>query len=218
MKLADLRKKLRHSKRFGRPVDELDEMLMEKGTMARPEPFDVSGPMVGGRKADVVIIDDPIAADAAMKLPKRDGRADFRSEVLGEWVKEPELGNLPPTLGAMLGNGTVTWNNHEPNRIAGQLVYDRVADDLCEVKSSSSSDTSVAVVWRGERNPDNGQPILRAAELDELFVVKTVPCRNCAGETRWAGRRGLMMKCKQCNGLGRVPTREALAPFKRRER
>lgn len=200
MKLADLRKQLRLE---GAPLAEF--------VPAPPEPANVDGP-IKGRKADVAIIDDPLVDDER----KKKLRADFKSEVLGEWVDAPKGEDLPPTLGAMLADGTVTWDNTAPNRIAGQLVYELENDDLCEVKSRDERE-GVALVWRGERNPETNQPIIRRARLDKLFVVKTTACRNCAGETRWAGRRGIAMKCKQCEGLGRVPTREALAPFKKRD-
>jgi hypothetical protein len=206
MKLADLRKKLRHSKRFGRPVDELDEFLMEKGAMERPDPVDVSAP-IKGRTHDMVIIDDPIKGDVTGK------RADFRREVLGEWVKEPEhLGDLPPTLQSLLDSEAVSWDNTKPERIAGQILYDRRKGDLAEVKGPITGADKMAGVWYGERMP-SGQPVIRAVPLEQLYAIKTAACTYCRGHGG-AGRRGGLPPCPRCNGLKRVPVRGSTAPFK----
>lgn len=198
MKLADLRKQLRLE---GAPLAEY--------VPAPPAPMNVEGP-IKGRKADTVIIDDPIKEDTASE--KR--RADFRSEVLGEWIDEPKKESLPPTLMEMLEDGTVTWDNSKESRISGQLMYFRPEGEMVQVKGKPEGlGTEMARVWYGKRDA-RGQPVLYDVRERDLYAVQTLPC-GCGGDTMSVDRHGRRHPpCSRCDGLGRYPRPGALAPFK----
>lgn len=197
MKLADLRKQLRLE---GAP---LAEFVPEP-----PAPTNVDGP-IKGRKADVAIIDDPLVDDEREKR-----RADFRTEVLGEWIDEPAKGSLPPTLTEMLEDGTVTWDNSKESRISGQIMYFRPEGELVQVKGKPTAlGTGMARVWYGKRD-ERGQPVLYDVCERDLYAVQTLKC-GCGGDTMSVDRRGRPQPpCSRCDGLGVYPRPGALAPFK----
>lgn len=206
MKLRDLRQRLREAKDTRPAVDQLDEFLISKGSMA---PLDNAPPVhfnsrITGRKADILVIDDPLAPGGKRKelVPP---------DPFPMWAPTEVDASKPPTLETMLraGNYELKPGDGRPGgRLAGKLFYEPREDDLCMVKELLDPSRGEVSVWFGKRDSKR-QEILIRLKVWQLYVVETTSCKRC-----FVDRRGIALgKCMYCNTLGAVPTRKAFQPW-----
>lgn len=157
---------------------------------------------IGGRAADILVIDDPMHGLIGEPGPVDRSKPDSLETMIrrGDFVaRHGDSAAVPP----------------KP-RLAGTLAYSPKEDELGQVKLVDSA--GIVSIWFGQRRA-NGEEIIHGERACDLYVIATRACNSCRGMT---GRRGFSgwVPCKICNGLRTVPTADGLKPWaaEKRER
>ncbi len=203
MKLKDLQERLRSAEHVEPaelrrlPVDELDDLLIAKGTILPPEELmaRIERSTIKGRAFDTLIIDDPLkdAPPGRVDTTKPDN-VETMLRRGGVWTRDGGKDGLP--------------------RFEGSLVYSPREDDLCQAKGIETPGSAIVTVWFGERT-ERGNEVLKGVAANRLYVVPMMPCKSCRGVTfdhvGW-------VPCRMCNGLRMQPTAAGLKPWAEEKR